>query len=83
VRDGRVRGVTLAGGETLTAGIVLSGAHPKTTVLDLIGGEHFPDEVVTDMERYRSRGGSVKVNWILAEPPRFADDALMHTSPAT
>jgi phytoene dehydrogenase-like protein len=22
----------------------------------------------------------VKVNWILSEPPRFADDALMHTS---
>ncbi len=62
------------------APIVLSGAHPKTTVLDLVGGEHFPEEVVTDMERYRSRGGSVKVNWILSEPPRFSDAALMHTS---
>ena len=54
------------------APIVLSGAHPKTTVLDLVGAEHFPDEVVEDMRRYRSRGGSVKVNWILSEPPRFA-----------
>jgi len=59
---------------------VLSGAHPKTTVLDLVGAEHFPDEVGEDMRRYRSRGGSVKVNWILSEPPRFSDDALMHTS---
>ncbi|WP_028067960.1 phytoene desaturase family protein [Solirubrobacter soli] len=80
VRDGRVQGVTLEDGETITADIVMSGAHPKTTVLDLVGGEHFPEEVVTDMERYRSRGGSVKVNWILSEPPRFSDDALMHTS---
>ncbi|HEY6886705.1 MAG TPA: NAD(P)/FAD-dependent oxidoreductase, partial [Solirubrobacter sp.] len=80
VRDGRVHGVTLVDGESISAPIVLSGAHPKTTVLDLVGGEHFPEEVVTDMERYRSRGGSVKVNWILSEPPNFADEALLHTS---
>jgi phytoene dehydrogenase-like protein len=49
-------------------------------VLDLVGGEHFPDEVVVDMRRYRSRGGSVKVNWILSEPPRFEHEALLHTS---
>jgi phytoene dehydrogenase-like protein len=59
---------------------VLSGAHPKTTVLDLVGAEHFPDEVVEDMRRYRSRGGSVKINWILSEPPRFGDERLLHTS---
>jgi phytoene dehydrogenase-like protein len=83
VRDGRVRGVTLDGGESLTAPIVLSGAHPKTTVLEMVGAEHFPEEVVDDMRRYRSRGGSVKVNWILSEPPRFdhpESDALLHTS---
>jgi phytoene dehydrogenase-like protein len=79
VAGGRVRGVTLAGGEELSAGIVLSGAHPKTTVLELVGAEHFPDEVVEDMRRYRSRGGSVKVNWILSEPPALPDE-LLHTS---
>ena len=35
----------------------LSGAHPKRTVLDLVGAEHFPDEVAEDMRRYRTRGG--------------------------
>jgi len=77
VRDGRVEGVTLAGGEELRAPVVLSGAHPRTTVLDLAGAEHFPEEVVEDVRRYRTRGGSVKVNWILSEPPRYggvADD---------
>ncbi len=72
VRDGRVLGVTLDSGEALTAPlVVVSGAHPKTTVLDLAGAEHFPDEVVEDLQRYKTRGGSVKVNWVLSEPPRY------------
>jgi phytoene dehydrogenase-like protein len=79
VEGGRVRGVTLGSGEQITAPVVLSGAHPKTTVLELVGAEHFPDEVVEDMRRYRSRGGSVKVNWILSEPPDLPAE-LLHTS---
>ena len=71
VRDGRTLGVTLAGGEVLRAPVVVSGAHPKTTVLDLTGAEHFPEEVVEDLRRYKTRGGSVKVNWVLSEPPRY------------
>jgi phytoene dehydrogenase-like protein len=79
VSAGRVTGVTLASGEELTAPLVISGAHPRTTVLDLVGAEHFPDEVGHDMRRYRSRGGSVKINCVLSEPPRYenvsAEDA--------
>jgi phytoene dehydrogenase-like protein len=71
VRDGRATGVTLESGEEVRAPLVVSGAHPRTTVLELVGAGHFPDEVVRDMRRYRSRGGSVKVNCILREPPRF------------
>jgi phytoene dehydrogenase-like protein len=73
VRDGRALGVTLADGEELRAPIVVSGAHPQTTVLELAGAEHFPDEVVEDLRRYKTRGGSVKVNWVLSEPPRYSD----------
>jgi phytoene dehydrogenase-like protein len=86
VVDGRVTGVTLTSGEELHAPVVLSGAHPKTTMLDLVGAEHLPGEVVEDMRRYRSRGASVKVNWILSEPPRFEgvsaeeSEALLRTS---
>jgi phytoene dehydrogenase-like protein len=71
IRDGRVVGVTLADGSELRAPIVASGAHPKTTVLDLAGGEHFPDDVARDMQRYRTRGASVKINMVLSEPPRY------------
>jgi phytoene dehydrogenase-like protein len=71
VRGGRVTGVTLASGEEIAATTVISGAHPKTTVLDLVGADHFPDEVVRDIRRWRTRGGSVKINCVLSEPPRF------------
>ncbi len=72
VSGGRTTGVTLESGEQVLSPVVISGAHPRTTVLDLVGAEHFPDEVATDMRRYRSRGGSVKINCILSEPPRYA-----------
>ncbi len=73
VEGGRTVGVTLANGDRYRAPIVASGAHPKTTILDLVGGEHFDDDVRTDMERYRTRGGSVKVNYVLNEPPQYAN----------
>jgi phytoene dehydrogenase-like protein len=88
VDNGRVTGVTLAGGETLRAPVVVSGAHPKRTVLDLVGAEHFPDEVAEDMRRYRTRGGSVKINAILSEPPKYVNaspeisEQLLHASVA-
>ena len=81
VRDGRAIGVTLADGEEIRAPIVASGAHPKTTILDLAGAENFPDEVAQDMRRYRTRGGSVKINLVLSEAPRYegvTDGAAAH-----
>src|SRR4051795_9188276 len=72
VSGGAVTGVTLQSGETLRARLVVSGAHPQTTVLDLVGPEHFPDEVVAALRRYRTRGASVKVNLVLARRPAYA-----------
>ena len=48
---GRVTGVTLADGAVHRAPIVASGAHPKTTIMDLAGADNFPDEVGEDMGR--------------------------------
>jgi phytoene dehydrogenase-like protein len=77
---GAVTGVTLEGGEELRAPVVVPGAHPQTTILDLAGAEHFPADVVADLRRYRTRGGSVKVNLVLARPPAYAGvtDAEQH-----
>ena len=68
---GRVTGVTLADGSVHTAPIVASGAHPKTTIMDLAGAQNFPDEVAEDMAAYRTRGASVKINMVLSEAPVY------------
>jgi phytoene dehydrogenase-like protein len=81
VQGERVVGVTLASGEELRAPIVASGAHPKNTILDLAGAENFSEEIVEDMRRFRTRGGSVKINMILKEPPQYVgvDAAMQET----
>ena len=71
VAGGRVRGVTLESGERLEAPIVASGIHPRTLVLDLVGRGHWPGEVVRDMERFRTRGGAVKINMVVSELPQW------------
>ena len=82
VSGGRTVGVTLDTGEEIFAPVVVSGAHPKTTVLDMVGAEHFPADVVEDMRRYKTRGGSVKVNWVLSEPPRYEGVSRRGPEPA-
>lgn len=69
VEGGRATGVELEDGATLRGRRVISGAHPVTTYLDLVGEAHLPDDVVRDVRRYRSRSGSVKVNLALAGLP--------------
>jgi phytoene dehydrogenase-like protein len=68
---GQVAGVTLADGTHLAARAVASGTHPKETFLSLVGRQHLPGDLVGEIERYRSRSGSVKVNLALAELPDF------------
>jgi phytoene dehydrogenase-like protein len=62
-------GVELEDETRIGARAVVSGAHPQTTYLDLVGEEHLPDEVVRKIRRYRTRSGSVKVNLALGELP--------------
>ncbi|HEX2389031.1 MAG TPA: NAD(P)/FAD-dependent oxidoreductase [Solirubrobacterales bacterium] len=68
---GRVTGVTLADGSVHRAPIVASGAHPKTTIMELAGAENFPADVQEDMAAYRTRGASVKINMVLSEAPVY------------
>jgi phytoene dehydrogenase-like protein len=69
--QGRAVGVELADGSSIRAGRVVSNAHPTTTYLDLIGRERLPADVVRDVERFRTRSGSVKVNVALSALPTF------------
>ena len=68
---GRAVGVELDDGTVVRAKRVVSNAHPKTTYLELIGRDHLPADVVRDVERYRTRSGSVKINMALSELPRY------------
>ena len=67
--QGRAAGVELDDGTTIRARQVVSNAHPKTTYLDLVGRDVLPVEVVRDIERFRTRSGSVKVNVALGALP--------------
>jgi phytoene dehydrogenase-like protein len=77
VRDGRVTGVALRDGTELSSGTVVAATHPHITFLRHVGRDHLPADFVTDIERWRSRSGVVKINVALSELPEFiADQAL-------
>ncbi len=71
VRDGRVSGVATRDGREFRARIVLAATHPKLTFLQQIERSALPDDFVTDIERWRTRSGTVKVNVALSGLPRF------------
>jgi len=63
--------VTLADGSRILGRAVVSGIHPRTTFLDLVGREHLPAKAIRDVERFRTRGGSAKVNMAISVLPDF------------
>lgn len=71
VDAGRATGVTLADGSQLEAGVVVSCADPRVTLLDLTGREHLPDDVARGLEALDFRSGSVKINLALDRLPVF------------
>jgi len=74
VRSGRATGVVLEGGEELRAKVVVTACHPEITFLDQIDRAQLPDAFVADIEHWRSRSGTVKVNLALDGLPEFAAD---------
>jgi phytoene dehydrogenase-like protein len=69
---GAVTGVVLEDGEELTAPTVVTTAHPAISFLRLIDREALPADFVSDIERWKSRSGTVKVNLALDRLPVFA-----------
>jgi phytoene dehydrogenase-like protein len=74
VRDGRVRGAVLADGREVLAPLVVTTLHPKIAFLDQIPRSELPDTFVTDIERWKTRSGVVKINLALGELPNFTAD---------
>lgn len=71
VRNGRVTGVTLQSGEELHASIVIATTHPRITFLEQIDRAELPPSFVADIEGWRSRSGTVKVNLAVDRLPTF------------
>ncbi len=67
---GRVMGVTLASGESLTGRWVLSNADPKHTFLALCEPADLPAEFRESVAAIRMNGPCAKVNYVLGEEPR-------------
>ncbi|MBI4939188.1 MAG: NAD(P)/FAD-dependent oxidoreductase [Actinobacteria bacterium] len=71
VRDGRTTGVTLEDGTTVRAGTVITTAHPQISFLRLLDRRDLPADFVTDIERWKTRSGTVKVNVAVDRLPTF------------
>jgi phytoene dehydrogenase-like protein len=67
----RATGVVLEGGEEIDAGVILSSLDVKQTFLHLVDAAAQPDEFRREVERYKFRGSSGKVNLALDGLPDF------------
>jgi phytoene dehydrogenase-like protein len=74
VRGGRTFGVALEGGEEVYAPIVITACHPKITFLRQIDRSELPSEFVHDIEHWKTRSGTVKINLALSRLPTFTAD---------
>ncbi len=72
VRDGRVGGVVLAGGEEIEAPVVVSGADPKRTLLGLIDPAQLGPTIGWEAGNLRLGGSVAAVQLALAGMPVFS-----------
>jgi phytoene dehydrogenase-like protein len=70
-KDGRVTGVTLASGEDVDAGIVVTTAHPQIVFLRLLDPAVLPPDFLGDIRAWQTRSGTVKINLALDRLPVF------------
>ncbi|MDX1643487.1 MAG: NAD(P)/FAD-dependent oxidoreductase [Thermoanaerobaculia bacterium] len=68
----RARGVVLENGDEIDAKVVVSAVDPHRTFLQLVGRERLDPELVRQVERFKMRGSSGKVNLALDGVPEFA-----------
>ncbi len=71
VRDGIARGVVLESGAQVSARMVVSNAHPRTTFLDLAAQAQLDPGFIQKVRSWRSTGVSFKLNLALGELPNF------------
>jgi phytoene dehydrogenase-like protein len=70
-KNGKATGVVLASGEEISARVVCSSVDPRLTFLKMLDPKELPGDFVEDIERYKFRGSSGKVNMALDALPEF------------
>ncbi len=75
---GRAKGVVLDDGEEIRANTIVTSLHPRTAFLEHVGKQHLPGDFATDIERWKTRSGVVKINLALAELPDFTANPGTH-----
>jgi phytoene dehydrogenase-like protein len=71
IREGRARGVVLAGGQRIEASAVISNLDPRRTFLGLVDETALDPAFVKAIRHYRSEGTSLKMNLALSGLPEF------------
>jgi phytoene dehydrogenase-like protein len=71
VAQRRVAGVTLANGERLAAGVVVSGLAPRTTFLELLEPRSLDATFVRHVRNIKYRGSASRIHFALSGLPEF------------
>src|ERR1700690_3491376 len=71
VKDGKAKGVVLANGDEIYADIISSSVDPRLTFVKFIEKGHLPEDFLEEINRYKFRGSSGKVNLALDALPNF------------
>jgi phytoene dehydrogenase-like protein len=73
VENGRASGVVLENGDEIQAKLVISNCDPHLTFKKLVGEEHLEEDFARQINRYKMRGSSGKVNFAVDRLPQFKD----------
>jgi phytoene dehydrogenase-like protein len=71
VKDGRAKGVVLANGDEIFAETISSSVDPRLTFNKFIDADQLPADFLEDINRFKYRGSSGKVNMALDGLPNF------------
>jgi phytoene dehydrogenase-like protein len=71
VRSGRAYSVVLEDGSEVRGRMILSNADPKRTFLKMVAERELPEEFLFAVRGIKMDGPCAKVNFVLAEEPRF------------
>jgi len=72
VRGGRAAEIVLSSGEEIAASLIVSGADPRSTLLELVDPVWLDPEFARAVRAIRSRGVAARVTLLLDRPPGFS-----------